>query len=351
MANLHKNIFGFLKKRWYVVLIIVIGVGFYLSQQRTAQAKKEKESTYIIKRQDLKETLSLSGQIEADEHVVLRFQTSGRLAWVGAKVGDTVKKYQTVATLDQREVKKRLEKSLLTYAQTRNSFDQTGSDNQRIGDQPTNDLDLGDKMKRLLENAQYGLNSSVLDVEITNLSIEYSNLFTPIAGLVTRADAKYAGLNITPSQAEFEIINPETVYFAFTADQTEITKLSDGMKGEMTFDAFPDQNKDGELYYISYTPKSGETGTVYEGRMRISSNTLTQYRYGMTGDVNFTLSEKSNVVSIPSNYVKSDTKGKYVTKISNGKSEKTYITVGPEIDSFYEIKKGLEEGDTISISL
>lgn len=348
MANLKKNVWGFIKKSWYIILIVVIGVGIYFSQQQAAQAKKEKDTTYTIRRQDLKDVLSLSGLVDADEHAVLRFQTSGRLAWVGVKEGDTVKKYQTVASLDQREVKKKLQKSLLAYMDTRNSFEQSKDDNQRVADQPINAV--GDKMKRLIEDAQFGLDSSVLDVELTSLALEYSNLVTPIDGIVTRIDSKYAGVNISPAQAEFEIINPQTVYFSFTADQTEIIRLKDGAKGEVTFDAFPDQTKEGTLYYISYTPKSGETGTVYEGRMRINSPQVAEYRYGMTGDVNFILSQKNNVVALPSNYVKSDKKGMYVMKMVDGKQVKTYITVGPEIDGYYEIKKGLEEGSVIFIS-
>lgn len=347
MASLHTKFFGFLKKRWYVVLIIVIGVGFYLNQQRTAQAKIEKEQTYVVERQNMKELLSLAGEISADEHVVLRFQTSGKLAWVGVKEGDIVKKYQTIASLDQRELKKRLQKSLLTYAQTRNSFDQTGSDNQRIGDQPTNDLDLGDKMKRLLENAQYGLNSSVLDVEITNLSLEYSNLFTPIEGVVTRADSKYAGVNITPSQAEFEIINPKTLYFSFTADQTEVTKLSEGMQGNISLDSFPDKTKTGALYYVSYTPKAGETGTVYEGRVRIPIEDVNHYRYGMTGDVSFTLNEKDNVVVVQDKLIKSEGDKKFVWRKKNNNREKVYIKTGLETDGLVEILSGVEMGDVI----
>lgn len=347
MASLHKKIFGFLKKRWYVALIIIIGVGFYLNQQRTAQAKIEKEQIYVVERQNMKELLSLAGEISADEHVVLRFQTSGKLAWVGVKEGDMVKKYQTIASLDQREVKKKLQKSLLTYAQTRNSFDQTWSDNQRIGDQPTNDLDLGDKMKRLLENAQYGLNSSVLDVEITNLSIEYSNLFTPIEGVVTRADSKYAGLNITPSQAEFEIINPKTLYFSFTADQTEVTKLTEGMQGSINLDSFPDKTKTGSLYYVSYTPKAGETGTVYEGRVRIPIEDASYYRFGMTGDVSFTLNEKDNVVVVQDKLIKSEGDKKFVWRKKNNNQEKVYIKTGLETDGLVEILSGVEMGDVI----
>lgn len=341
------NILNFIKTRWYIILILVIGVGFYLNQRSTAQAKKEKETTFTVERRNMKELLSLAGEINADEHVVLRFQTSGRLAWVGAQVGDSVKKWQTIASIDQREVKKNLQKKLLTYAQTRNSFDQTGSDNQRIGDQPTNDLDLGDKMKRLLESAQYGLDSSVLDVELTTLSIEYSNLFTPIDGIVTRADSKFAGVNITPSQAEFEIINPNTLFFSFTADQTEITKLKENMKGEMSFDAFPDEKRWGDLYYVSYTPKAGETGTVYEGRMHINSDSYTGYRYGMTGDVSFTLNEKINVVAIQDKLVKAEGDKKYVMRRKNGNNEKVYIKTGLETDGMVEILSGIEEGDII----
>lgn len=343
-----KNIFGFLKKRWYFVLIVVIGIGLYVNNQRTAQAKIEKETTYTVERQNMKELLSLAGEISADEHIVLRFQTSGRLAWVGVKEGDVVKKYQTIASLDQREVKKKLQKSLLTYAQTRNSFDQVGTDNQRIGDQPTTDWDLGDKMKRLLENAQYGLESSVLDVELTNMAIEYSNLYTPIEGVVARADSKYAGVNITPAQAEFEIINPKTLYFSFTADQTEITKLSEGMKGEISLDSFPDQSKSGSLYYVSYTPKAGETGTVYEGRVRIPTDEINKYRFGMTGDVSFTLSEKNNVVVVQDKFIKSEGDKKFVWRKKNGKQEKVYIKTGLETDGLVEILSGVEMGDVIA---
>ena len=348
MKKVIKNTFSFVKRRWYFVLILVVAVGLYLNQQKTAQAKKEKESTYTIKRQDLRDVLSLSGKINADEHSTLRFQSSGKLAWVGVKEGDVVKKYQTIAALDQRDVKMRLQKSLNTYAQTRNNFDQSGDDNQRIGDQPTKES--GDKMKRLLEDAQYDLKSAVLDVELNSLAIEYANLWTPIDGIVIRADAKYAGMNITPSQAEFEIVNPQTIYFSFIADQTEVIKLKENMEGTISFDSYPDETVQGHLYYISYTPQEGETGTVYEGRLKLEGADAAKYRYGMTGDVEFLISQKNNVVAIPSNFVKSDDKGKYVYKMVQEKKVKTYLSVGPEIDGSYEIKKGLAEGDTISIA-
>src|SRR3989304_237823 len=102
----------FLKKRWYLILILVLIAGFIFYKKNTASAAKNKVDSYKIKRENLREVLTLSGEINAEEKVSLKFQTSGRLAWVGVKEGDYVKKYQGIASLDQRDVKKTLEKKL-----------------------------------------------------------------------------------------------------------------------------------------------------------------------------------------------------------------------------------------------
>lgn len=49
------------------------------------------ELTYKVKRQTLSESLTFSGSVDAQEKATLRFQTSGRLAWVGVTEGDVVK--------------------------------------------------------------------------------------------------------------------------------------------------------------------------------------------------------------------------------------------------------------------
>lgn len=337
---------NFIKKRWYILLVIFIVVLiFFITKQNASKASGNKSTIYKVKRQNLVETLSLSGSIDAEERVVLRFQTSGRLAWVGVKEGDYVKKYQGIASLDQRDLKKRFQKTLNDFVKERYDFDQAKDDNQRWADQSTREA--GDEMKRLLEKAQYDLNNSVLDLEISQLAVEYSYLYTPIEGIVVRADSKYAGVNITPAQAEFEIINPKTLYFSFTADQTEVIRLKEGLTGKMVFDSFPDKEIEGKISYLSFVPKTGETGTVYEGKIKLTSDDLNNYKYGMTGDVTFVLSEKKNVLTIPTNYVRSDSKGKYVEKKQGSKRVKIYPKLGEDIDGDYEVISGLSESDEI----
>ncbi|VVA43722.1 conserved hypothetical protein [Candidatus Roizmanbacteria bacterium] len=328
---------NFLKKRWYIVLAVILILAFIFYKFNTKP--KTTEKSYKVKTTNLKEELSFSGQVNATEKVTLRFQTSGRLAWVGVKEGDYVKKYQGIASIDTRDVKKTLEKKLLAFSKTRWDFDQTKDDNKDV---------LTDKIKRVLEKSQFDLTSSILDVELQNLALEYSYLSSPIEGIVTRIEAPFAGVNIIPTQAEFEIINPKTIYFSATADQTEVIKLKTKDEGDLTLDAYPDLKNKVKIDYLGFIPKTGETGTVYEVRMKIQDSINSEsLRYGMTGDTTFVLREKNNILAIPVSYLKGSKGNDYVYMKTNNKRNKIKVETGDEIDGMIEITLGLNANDTI----
>jgi len=75
---------------FFVILIPLLYVGY--TSFFSPKTKNTKETTYTVKKETIKETLSIAGTIEANEIATLRFQSSGLLAWVGVKEGDTVKK-------------------------------------------------------------------------------------------------------------------------------------------------------------------------------------------------------------------------------------------------------------------
>lgn len=341
-----KKVRVFFKKRWYLVFLVIIGVVVFFYQRSVTQAKVSKTESYTVKKQTIKDELTLSGNIEADGHVVLRFQTSGLLSWVGVKEGDWVKKYQTLASLDQRDVQKRLQKYLNTYQKTRWDYDQTTQDSQLkyIGGLSE---DARRKALRVLDKSQFDLNNAVIDVELQDLARQYSYLNTPIEGLLVRVDSPFSGVNITPAGAEFEVIDPSTIYFSVTADQTDVIKIKEKLSAEISLDSYPDKPISGIVKSIAFIPKTGETGTVYQVKLTINnSNNNYQYRIGMTGDAVFSLKEIPDVIAIPTTLIKTEGKKKYVfTDVK--KTKRTYIKVGLEIDNQTEVLSGLKEGDVI----
>lgn len=329
-------------KKIIIFILIIVVLAFIVSRFILPQKTVKVDSANVVKG-NLKKTLTLSGKVDADEKTTLRFQAPGRITWIGVKEGDYVQKYQSIASLDQRSLQKTLQKYLNTYSKTRDDFDQTMIDEYRY-------VALTDEIKRIQDKAQKDLNNSVLDVEIQTLSIEMANLWTPIEGIVTRVDSPQPGVNISlPTQAEFEIINPNTVYFAATADQEEVTTIREGMGGDLILDSYPQLSLAGTIKNISFTPKEDETGTVYAVKFNFNNdNTGYNYRIGMAGDLNLTIENKYDVLYLPTKYIKEDKDGKkYVYIMKNNKKETIYIKTGLETDDSTEITEGLNENDVV----
>ncbi len=333
---------------FFVIIALVVGAIVYWTYSRNASAQPggvaSKENLYTVEKTKLRETLTISGEINADERVTMTFPTGGRLYWVGVKEGDYVQKYQGIASLDQRDLEKRLQSSLNTFMISRWDFDQTKSDNK---DAQYTDGDLGDEMKRIVDKAQFGLNNAIITVELQALAKEYAYLYTPIEGIVTKVGAPYAGVTISATTS-FEVVNPNTVYFSATADQTEIPKLRVGQSANIIVDPYPDEKVTATITSLAFTPRVGDTGTSYEVKLGFPQSTdVLKYRLGMTGDVEFLTKEKMNIFAVPTTYVLSEAGKKYVFVLKDNKKTKTEVKTGDEGDTEIEIVRGVKAGDVL----
>lgn len=320
-----------------VVLALIAGGAFKRSQTNAAAAN---QSSSTVKSRNLKEELTLPGQVDASENVTLRFQSSGKLAYVGVAEGDTVKKGQLVASLDQRELRNKLSQYLLAFKGKRWDLDQARDDIEGKA--------ITEAMQRVLDKSQFTLDTSVLDVELQSIALEYSRLIAPFGGIVTKVDMPYAGVNITPAQSEFTIINPDTFYFEAKADQSEVIDLKEGENVTIVLDSFSEGSLKGTIKSISFVPRTDESNTVYTVKISINPADLQSgVRVGMTGDATFLLSEKKKVLSLPQEFVKSDGDKSFVTLKKGNKMVKQTIKTGLETDTYIEITSGLKEGDVV----
>jgi len=348
ILNILKKALGFLKKRWWVIiLIVVIGWGVY---SQTAGKKTDvQELSYKVKRQTLKEVLTFSGSVDATQKAVLRFQSSGRLAWLGVQEGDTVKKFQAVASLDQQSLKKQLQKDLIDFEKERLDYDNDSLDYDNHA--PSNDRYARQDAIDAYKKAQFDLNSTVLDVELSDIALRYSTLISPIQGIVVSMGTKQAGVNVTPTQAEIVIVDPSTLYFSGAVDQTDVVKLREGNGGTIAFDAYPDEIINGTVRAISFAPETDETGTVYEVKVDLPENTasveLLKYRLGMTGDIEFVTKQFVDVLGVPTTFIHRESGKNFVYVKKNDQKIKTPVILGEEIDTATVILEGLQEGDII----
>lgn len=328
------------KKRARVALVVVV-IGGVLLWKFVLFPKKADLETTEIKKGIVSEELILSGEINADEYAELVFQSSGKIAWVGASEGEWVRKGQALAKLNTTNLNADLQRARSDLRDAEATVERVHDD---VKDHAGDETFTQKETRTASEVAKDKAYEAVLKAEE---NLRNATLTAPFAGLVTYVANPFSGLNILYSQTQFELVNPESIYFEVSADQTEVTNLSLDQKVKIILDSYIDQEFEGEITFISYTPKTGEVGAVYKVKVSFPIETIDvrKFRIGMTGDAKFILSDKSDVLYVPPQFVNSDTKGRFLRLGS--KNNKTYIEVGLEGEERVEVSGEIKEGDTI----
>lgn len=326
-------------RRWLIaigVFIIILGLWFW----RKANTAPTYDA-YTSETRNLTETIELSGKVQAGNLATLRFPAGGLLTYLGAQEGESVKKWQTLASLDTRSLHKVLEQKLNLYAIQRNTFDQTIDDN----DNSIPDGDLGRELKRLLAKNQYQLENTVKDVEYQDLAIRLSRLYSPIEGILVSSPASVPHVTVAATDT-WVVVDPGSLEFIADLDETDLARVQVGQKVIVTLDAFEDLTLESTISQISYSPKETTTGTTYEVTIPLS-NYIDQFRLGLNGTAKVELGIKEGVVTLPASAISIEPSGTLVYLKEGNDYLPQLVTLGIDDGEIVEIKSGLTAGVTV----
>lgn len=324
------------------VSVVLFVAGFYLYGFQQTKTKKEVKTT-SVRMGNLKIAFSIDGKT-AIERRDLKFTLSGKVSNIAVKEGQEVKKWQYLMALDTQDVQKNLEKNLKDYLITRNTFDQTGQVTYPAGA-------LNDTMKRVLENTQYTLDKSVLDVEIKNIALKESYLYSPIDGIVSAINIKEGeATNTQNGGVVVTITKPNSLAFESFAEDTDILKINKDQKTVIKIDAIQNVSFPSQVEFISNLATTDQNGlSSYKIRTSITDQKGYALLDGMAGQIQFITKEKSGILIIPNGAVYRKNNLSYVTRLEENKPKETLITTGFTDGKEVEVSSGLNQGDTIII--
>ncbi len=330
---------NFLKNNWKkvtVLLLILTIVAFFFFRNKNKEVK-----TSVVQKGNLKEEMVLSGEINAVNYAKMTFETSGKINYVGVKEGDKVLKGKLLSKLDTTVLNSSYQTALsnlrIYQATVDNVRDQVkGHDNDETFAQ-----------KDLRTTAESNKDKAYEAVVAAKRNLDGASLYAPFNGIITYVAHPYSGVYTSVASTEIEIIDPQTMYMTVLADQTEVTKLKNGQPVVIVLDPFEDKEFEGTIDTISFTPKLGESGSVYAIKVLFKNVNLetSSFKIAMTGDAKFVVSQKENIMYVPSNYVKQDKNGNFIKK--NKKGEKIYVTTGIESENDTEIIGEVKEGQVV----
>lgn len=328
------------KKKLFLVLLAIFAVIFFLVR-RSAKKKEGDVDTATIERGLVKEELVLSGEIKADEHANLTFALSGKISWIGVSEGDKVYKGQALAKLDTANLNSDFQRAVADLRDADATVDRVHDDVKDAGSAET----FTEKETRTeAEVAKDKAYEAKLKAEE---NLRNATLYAPFAGTITSITNPYSGINIIYTASQIELVNPETIFFEVIADQTEVSDLSLGQSVNIVLDSLSEKEIKGKILFIGYTPMVDESGVVYRIKVEIVDENITKesLRIGLTGDAKFTLSQKNDVLFIPTGFLNSDKTGKYVSV--DTLKNKVYVEIGLEGEERIEIEGDIKEGQTV----
>ncbi|MBT3250047.1 MAG: HlyD family efflux transporter periplasmic adaptor subunit [Candidatus Pacebacteria bacterium] len=346
----------FFKKNWKKISIgfaIALTIGGL--RYKKIQADKPQLTFESPRYQNLTKVLEVSGVVDAKEKANLRFAAGGKVVYLGAKEGDWVKKWQTIATIDKRTLQKQLQQNLNLYMKERWDWEST----QDVTDYSTETLDT----RKVIDKEQWDLNNEVLDVEINNIAITNTVLSAPFAGILVGSPTSVTGVNLLATDA-FELVNPETLVFKALVDEADISLVEPGQSAKISLDSYPDEDMQTQVNYVAYKSIASSTGTIFIVELPVSvlgendstiatgQSLINKYRLGMNGDVSIELETKDNILTIPFESTR-ERDGQVFVDIKSDDAEEGYIEreiqIDLETEDYVEVLSGLDETDQVLI--
>lgn len=289
-------------KRWFFLLflVIVIGGGVWWFLGRKSSSPSYQVAT--VERGTISQTISATGNVEyAFKHYVYA-KTGGIVTGVFVSAGDRVKAGTLLATIDDTDIRLSYEKKKQSLIQASNnliSAKQTYEYTSTLYERQFSSSAELETARLAYENALANYQTILLDMKESQQQLSYCKITSPVDGIVAVNNLK-TGTNITasPSLAFVIASRPEVMQIQASVSEVDISSIRKGQKVRFTVSAFQD-TFEGRIEEIWHQPQTSQDVVYYPVIIR-ADNSSRKLLPGMSATIEIILSEKENVLRIPS---------------------------------------------------
>ena len=178
---------------------------------------------------------------------------------------------------------------------------------------------------------------------MTRLNLDYTEIRTPISGVVSKREIKTGNMVLT-NQPTFKVSGFTPLIAVLHIPERQLAKLKDGLQARLSVDAISDMEIEGMIKRISPVVDP-ETGTV---KVTIEAEDSTgRLRPGMFARVKIIYDIHADVLKIPKNAIISEDRESAVFVVRDSVAYRTNISIGYINTTHVEVLTGLSAMDTI----
>jgi RND family efflux transporter MFP subunit len=350
-------------KRLLIVLVLVILGGSAVLYWRYRQEAVETVTTVEASYRSIEQTVAATGSVEARRKVLVTAEPGSRISALYFDEQDLVAKGQVLAKLDDLELSTQLRQLEAAQSLTKGHLKNA----EAVLEQSRVLLEKGYIARQEVEAAQQQVDIYRAQIEekkaaiqLLKAKIERSAIRAPISGAVTRKLVEVGGIvsdgsrgfsGSSGSQLQpmgiAEIAALEALEFHVDVDQTEIGLIKRGQRAVIALDAFPDRQFMGSVEEATLSNVEEMGGRVrYKVRVALQS-TDAPLRLGMTGTVEFIVSRKEQVLTLPTSVLMQRGGEAYVFVVEAGRAHLRAVQTGMHNEEVFEIVGGIAPGEAV----
>lgn len=283
-----------------------------------------------------------AGMSTADDAVNLAFKIAGQVAGVDVSKGDYVKRGQTLARLDPRDVELQVAADKAQYERARSQFDRVS----RL-------MEHEAVSRQEYESAETALVQARSAFENTSDLLLETTLRAPFAGVIERTYVD-TYQRVTSGQTILRLVNPISTTVEFTMPERSLPILSDSLtRFTVHYDNYPDISFRARLDTYA---KTASDASGFPVSLKLDRTEILPYNIspGMTCQVTIrTDDELSSVVAVPLTSIYAPVEGgTYVWRVTDDdRVERQAVVLGEIFDRDRVIvHSGLSVGEQIVVA-
>lgn len=376
--------------------VVLLGLGGYFGYKvLSSKPGIEIIETAKVRRGDIRAVLVETGIIkpQVGAQVKIGARATGEIVRMKVKVGDSVRKNELIALIDDREIKKEIDQTKaaieaagFTLAEIEKTFPESIKEaaaryeyaritfdrelelikkeytTQDEFDQARRQLDANRAIWRRLK-MQYALQREIARANLKRLQsqleqqqirLSYTKIYAPIDGVVSSVTAQEGETIVTGLQVAnlVTVLAPDLLEMWIYVDETDVARVKIGQPVEYSVDTYPDKTFQGVIAKNYPEPIVRDNITYYLSIVRISKEDAAQLRPEMTTYVKIVVDQKKDVLMAPNAAVKFEAGRQIAYRIKEaGKTEKIELKIGIRGEDETEILAGVNAGDELATKL
>jgi len=337
---------------FFILVLIALFSINYLRQEDV------RVQTDGVSLRDISQSVSYSGSIESATQVKIGSEIAGRVTAVTFEELDDVSQGQVLLKLDDGAIKAQLNQAKEALNQAEINLINAKITLNRVEKL----FAKGFASREQLDGAQQAFDvSSALvkqsqsNYEVIRARLDYTSIRAPVSGTVVSKNVAVGeivagplgggGLAMPTPVAEIADLN--NLLVDVDVDELDIGKIKVGQKTTISVDAYPEKMFNGIVEEIaSATTGRREVGITYRVKVHIEGHEK-MLKLGMTANVDFVISSRKQVLTVPRIAILIQGSKKFVFAVSDQKLHRREIMTDLESEDFMEVTSGLTSGEKV----